>query len=70
MRVTALLRGHRREIGARKGRRAGSEHASIRILAAAATRPISTSYHYLRAAIDVLTEQAPDLQEVLDRAKR
>ena len=81
--VTALLRGHRRAIGTRKGRRAGSERAQaklvlrwfrddapIRLLAAEAGLPISTSYRYLHEAIDVLAEQAPDLHEVLERAKR
>ena len=81
--VTALLRGHRREIGTRKGRRAGSERtqaklvlrwfrddAPIRLLAAEAGLPISTSYRYLHEAIDVIAEQAPDLHQVLERAKR
>lgn len=81
--VTALLRAHRGEIGTRAGRRAGSERAqaklvlrwfrddaAIRMLAAEAGLPISTSYRYLHEAIDVLAEQAPDLHEVLDRAKR
>lgn len=81
--VTALLRGHRREIGTRKGRRAGSERtqaklvlrwfrddAAIRILAAEAGLPVSTSYRYLHEAIDVIAAQAPDLHDVLERAKR
>ena len=81
--VTALLRAHRREIGTRTGRRAGSERRQailvlrwfrddtpIRLLAAEAGLPISTSYRYLHEAIDVIAEQAPDLHDVLDQAKR
>jgi len=69
--VTALLRGHRREIGTRKAPRAGSERtqaklvlrwfrddAPMRLLAAEAGLPISTSYRYLHEAIDVIAEQA------------
>jgi hypothetical protein len=64
--LTALLRGHRREIGTRKGRRAGSERtqaklvlrwfrndAPIRLLAAGAGLE----------AIDVIAEQAPDVMK-------
>jgi hypothetical protein len=81
--VTALLHAHRREIGTRAGRRAGTvrtqaklvlrwfrDDAPIRLLAFEAGLPISTSYRYLHEAIDVIAEQAPDLHEVLDRAKR
>ena len=57
--VTALLHGHRREIGTRAGRRAVE-----------AELPISISYRYLHSAIDVIAEQASDLHEVLERAKR
>ncbi len=32
--------------------------------------PISTSYRYLHEPIDVIAEQAPDLHDVLDQAKR
>ena len=66
------LRGHRRDIGTGKGRRAGSEHtqaklvlrwfrddAPIRLRAAEPGLPISTSYRYLHEAIDVIAEQAP-----------
>lgn len=80
--VTALLRARRREIGTRNGRRTGSERtqaqlvlrwfrddAPIRLLAAEAGLPISTSYRYLHEAIDVIADQAPDLHEVLERAK-
>ncbi|MBO0885573.1 MAG: transposase family protein [Mycobacterium sp.] len=80
--VTALLCRHRRALGTRKGRRAGSERmqakmvlrwfrddAPIRLLAAEAGLAISTAYRYLHEAIDVLAEQAPDLHDVLERAK-
>jgi hypothetical protein len=81
--VTALLHGHRREIGTRAGRRAGTvrtqaklvlcwfrDDAPIRLLAVEAGLPISISYRYLHPAIDVIAEQASDLHEVLERAKR
>ena len=81
--VTSLLHAHRRQIGTRTGRRAGTERtqakmvlrwfrddAAIRILAAEAGLAISTAYRYLHEAIDVIAEEAPDLHEVLDRAKR
>ena len=80
--VTALLRTHRREIGTRAGRRAGTarvqaklvlrwfrDDAPIRLLAAEAGLPISTSYRYLHEAIDVIAAQAPDLHEVLEQAR-
>jgi DDE superfamily endonuclease len=81
--VTALLWAHRREVGTRKGRRAGSERmqaklvlrwfrddAPIRLLAVEAPLAISTAYRYLHEAINVIAEQAPELHEVLDQAKR
>lgn len=81
--VTALLREHRRAVGTRNRRRAGSERtqaklvlrwfrddAPIRILAAEATLAISTAYRYLHEAIEVIAEQAPDLHDVLEQAKR
>jgi DDE superfamily endonuclease len=80
--VTTLLWAYRREIGTRRGRRAGSERtqaklvlrwfrddASIRILAAEARLAVSTAYRYLHEGIDVIAEQAPDLNEVLKQAK-
>jgi hypothetical protein len=39
-------------------------------LAAEANLPISTSYRYLHDAIDVIADQAPDLHDVLDMARR
>lgn len=81
--VTALLYGHRRALGTRKGRRAGSElaqakmvlrwfrdDAPIRILASEARMAISTAYRYLHEAIDVIAETAPELHEVLEQAKQ
>lgn len=81
--VAALLHAHRREIGTRARRRAGTvrtqaklvlrwfrDDAPIRLLAAEARLPISTCYRYLHEAIDVIAEQAPDLHEVLDKARR
>jgi DDE superfamily endonuclease len=81
--VTALLYGHRRVIGTRQGRRAGSERtqaqlvlrwfrddAPIRILAAEAQMAISTAYRYLHEAIDVIAYTAPELHEVLEQAKQ
>lgn len=81
--VTALLHAHRRDIGTRVGRRAGTvrtqaklvlrwfrDDAPIRLLAFEAGLPISTSYRYLHEAIDVIADQAPDLHDVLEQAKR
>jgi hypothetical protein len=81
--VSALLHAHRRAIGTRAGRRAGTERtqakmvlrwfrddAAIRILAAEAKLAICTAYRYLHEAIDVIAETAPGLHDVLDRAKR
>jgi DDE superfamily endonuclease len=41
----------------------------MRTLAAEAELGISTGYRYLHEAIAVIAEQAPDLHDVLDRAK-
>lgn len=81
--VTALLREYRQRIGTRSGRRAGTvrvqaklvlrwfrDDAPVRRLADEAGLPISTSYRYLHEAIDVIAEHAPDLHNVLNRAKR
>ncbi len=46
------------------------DDAAIRILAADAGLAISTAYRYLHEAIDVTAEAAPELHDVLDRAKR
>ena len=42
----------------------------MRTLALEAGLPISTSYRYLHEAIDVIAEQAPDLHDVLEQARR
>jgi hypothetical protein len=81
--VTALLQAHRHRIGTRPGRRAAAartqatlvlrwfrDDAALRILAAEARIPISTTYRYLHEGIEVIAEHAPDLHEVLDRAKQ
>jgi len=81
--VTALLHAHRHRIGTRARRRAATERTqakmvlrwfrdapAIRILAAEAKLAISTAYRYLHEAIDVIAETAPELHEVLERAKR
>ena len=81
--VTALLHAHRCEIGTRAGRRAGTvrtqaklvlrwfrDDPPIRTLAFEAGLPISTCYRYLHEAIDVIAEQAPDLHDVLEQARR
>lgn len=80
--VTELLQEYRRQVGTRKGRRAGTESTQaklvlrwfrddppMRILAVEAGLPISTTYRYLHEAIDVIAETAPDLHEVLEKAK-
>ncbi len=72
--VTAWLLEHRRRIGTRLGRRAGTvrtqaklvlrwfrDAAPLRQLAAEAGIGISTAYRYLHEGIDVIAEQAPDL---------
>ncbi|MCI4674473.1 transposase family protein [Candidatus Mycolicibacterium alkanivorans] len=45
------------------------DDAPIRLLAFEAGLAISTCYRYLHEVIDVIAEQAPDLHDVLDRAK-
>ncbi len=83
VRVTAWLLAHRRRIGTRVGRRAGTvraqaklvlrwfrDDAGLRQLAAEAGIGISTGYRYLHEGIDVLAEQAPDLHDVLERGRR
>jgi len=81
--VTGWLLAHRREIGTRVGRRAGSvrdqaklvlrwfrDDAPLRQLATEAGIGISTAYRYLHESIDVIAERAPDLQDVLARGRR
>jgi hypothetical protein len=80
--VTVWLVEHRRRIGTPTGSRAAGPRAQallvlrwfrddtrMRTLAADAGLPISTAYRYLHEGIDVLAAQAPDLHEVLARAR-
>jgi hypothetical protein len=82
-RLAAWLATHRRQIGTRKGRRVLGcyrqavmvlrwfrDDTSVRLLARDAGMGISTAYRYLHEGIDVLAAQAPDLHDVLDRARR
>jgi len=81
--VTAWLLAHRRDIGTRFGRRAGTVRAQaklvlrwfrgdalLRQLAAEAGIGISTAYRNLHEGIKVIAEQAPDLHDVLERDRR
>jgi DDE superfamily endonuclease len=82
-RLAAWLATHRRQIGTRKGRRVLGcyrqavmvlrwfrDDTCVRLLARDAGMGISTAYRYLHEGIDVLAAQAPDLHDVLDRARR
>jgi hypothetical protein len=79
--VTALLHAHRREIGTRAGRRAGTartraklvlrwfrDNAPIRTLAGEVALGTSTCYLYLLEAIDVIAEQPRYREPRLQRA--
>lgn len=79
---TRWLTDHRRRRGTRAGIRAAScrqqailvlrwfrDDTPIRMLALDAGLAISTAYRYLHEGITVLAEQAPDLHEVLQRAR-
>jgi len=79
---TVWLLAHRRALGTRKGRRACGPRAQallvlrwfrqdtpVRMLAVDAGLATSTAYRYLHEGIDVLAAQAPDLHDVLTRAK-
>jgi hypothetical protein len=81
-RFTAWLAAHRRAIGTPTGSRAATcrtqallvlrwfrDDTRMRTLAADAGLSISTAYRYLHEGIDVLAAQAPDLHQVLARAK-
>lgn len=80
--LTRWLLAHRRARGTRKGMRAATcrtqalmvlrwfrDDTTVRMLALDAHLPISTAYRYLHEGIDVLASQAPDLHDVLTRAK-
>ena len=45
------------------------DDAPLRLLAAEGCVAICAAYRYLHEAIDVLAAHAPDLHEVLDRAR-
>jgi DDE superfamily endonuclease len=80
--VTGWIARHRRRPGSRPAQRAGTVHAQVtlvlrwlrhrldlRTLAADAGLSIATAYRYLHEALDVIAAHAPDLHEVLDRAR-
>jgi hypothetical protein len=80
--LSGWLAAHRRRLGTRTGRRAAScyrqavmvlrwfrDDTRMRMLAIDAGLGLSSAYRYLHEGIDVLAAQAPDLHEVLDRAR-
>jgi hypothetical protein len=80
--VTLWLLAHRRALGTRKGRRACNartqaililrwfrDDTAVRMLARDARISIPTAYRYLHEGTDVIAAQAPDLHDVLQRAK-
>src|SRR3712207_1874950 len=81
--VTGWIAQHRRRPGSCPAQRAGTVHAQValalrwlrhrldlRTLAADAGSSIATAYRYLHEALDVIAAQAPDLADVLTRARR
>lgn len=82
LQFTIWLHQHRQALGTRKGMRAANcrtqalmvlrwfrDDTTVRMLALDAHLPISTAYRYLHEGITVLAAQAPDLHDVLTRAK-
>jgi hypothetical protein len=80
--VTAWIARHRRRSGTRPWQRAASVHrqvvlvlrwlrhrADLRCLARDAGVSEATAYRYLHEGLDVIAARAPDLHEVLDRAR-
>jgi DDE superfamily endonuclease len=80
--LSGWLAAHRHIPGTRKGRRAAScyrqalmvarwfrDDTRMRMLAKDAGLGISTAYRYLHEGITVLAAQAPDLHDVLERAR-
>ena len=80
--VTGWIVRHRRRPGARPGQRAGTVHAQVvlvlrwlrhrldlRTLAGEAGLSIATAYRYLHEALDVIAGHAPNLHDVLARAR-
>ncbi len=81
--VTGWGARRRRRPGSRPAQRAGTVHTQVvlvlrwlrhrldlRILAADAELSIATAYRYLHEALDVIAIHAPDLSDVLARARR
>jgi hypothetical protein len=81
--VTGWVARRRRRPGSRPGQRAGTVHTQValllrwlrhrldlRTLAADAQLSIATAYRYLHEALDVVAAHAPDLSDVLARARR
>lgn len=82
LKLSGWLSAHRRVLGTRKGRRAATcyrqavmvlrwfrDDTRMPMLARDAGLGISTAYRYLHEGITVLADQAPDLHDVLTRAK-
>src|SRR3712207_1365485 len=80
--VTGWIGRHRRRPGTRPAQRAGTVHTQValvlrwlrhrldlRTLAGEAGLSIATAYRYLHEALDVIAAHAPDLRDVLDRAR-
>jgi len=80
--VTGWIARHRRRPGTRPAQRAGTVHTQVvlvlrwlrhrldlRTLAADAGIGIATGYRYLHEALDVIAAHAPDLGDVLERAR-
>ena len=81
--VTGWIARYRRRPGTRPAQRAGTVHAQVvlalrwlrhrldvRTLAGEAGLSIATAYRYLHEALDVIVGHAPDLADVLTRARR
>jgi hypothetical protein len=80
--VTGWIARHRRRPGTRPAQRAATVHAQVvlvlrwlrqrldlRTLAGEAGLSIATGYRYLPEALDAIAAHAPDLGDVLDRAR-
>jgi hypothetical protein len=80
--VTGWIARYRRRPGTRPAQRVGTVHAQVvlalrwlrhrldvRTLAADAGVSIATGYRYLHEGLDVIAAHAPDLSDVLDRAR-
>ena len=81
--VTGWVARRRRRPGSRPAQRAGTVHTQValvlrwlrhrldlRTLAGEAGLSIATAYRYLHEALDVIAGHAPDLADVLTRARR